>query len=221
MLQNLQSDHQTGNPLSVPLSQPSEPAAIDATQHRPLTTSNPDYASPIQYEAEYLQEYDKMPQFESSSSDMASESEDDIEVGMELDADEDELESACDKYLIFSTGSKTYIPHQIGFKRIGKVNFPKKLDPGPSLKERIALRERRRELEVIINGLTPEELALQSQFQNSSEPRVEPDYTNYDAVQNRFDKIDKLIDLNGHIIGMSLSPDHRYLCEFFFEHIFF
>lgn len=155
-----------------------------------------------------------MPQFESSFSDVdSSTSEEEIEMGMELDADEDELENSGDKYLIFSTGSKTYTPHQIGFKRIGKVNFPKKLDPGPSLKERIALRERQREIEVIINSLTPAELALQSQFQNSSERRVEPDYANYAEVQDRFDKVDKLIDLNGHIIGMCLSPCHRYLCE--------
>lgn len=41
--------------------------------------------------------------------------------------------------------------------------------------------------------------------------RVEPDWQNFDAVSDRFEKIDKLIDLHGHIIGMALSPDHRYL----------
>lgn len=37
------------------------------------------------------------------------------------------------------------------------------------------------------------------------------DWLNYNEVADRFDKIDKLIDLHGHIIGMGLSPDHRYL----------
>lgn len=124
-------------------------------------------------------------------------------------SDFDELENSCPKYLIFSTGSKTYTPHQIGFKRIDKVNFPRRLDPGLSIKERIALRDRKKELEVIIQSLGGDELRLQSVFQN--EQRDEPNWNDYDSVAKRFDTVDKLIDLNGHIIGMSLSPDHR--CE--------
>lgn len=64
------------------------------------------------------------------------------------DEEDDDLENLCPKYLIFSTGSKTYTPHQVGFKRVRNVNFPKKLDPGPSLKERIAAKERERVLQV-------------------------------------------------------------------------
>ena len=30
-------------------------------------------------------------------------------------------------------------------------------------------------------------------------------------MADRFDAIDHIIDLHGHIIGMSLSPDHRYI----------
>lgn len=41
-------------------------------------------------------------------------------------------------------------------------------------------------------------------------PPPEPDWLDYDAVSDKFDKIDHLIDLHGHIIGMGLSPDHRY-----------
>lgn len=67
---------------------------------------------------------------------------------MEDDFEDDDLENLCPKYLIFSTGSKTYTPHQIGFKRIRNVNFPKKLEPGPSLKERIAAKEREKALQV-------------------------------------------------------------------------
>lgn len=47
-------------------------------------------------------------------------------------------------------------------------------------------------------------------FQNN-ESRVDPDWLDYESVASRFDKVDKLIDLHGHVIGMGLSPDHRYL----------
>lgn len=67
---------------------------------------------------------------------------------MDDDYEDDDLENLCPKYLIFSTGSKTYTPHQIGFKRIRNVNFPKKLEPGPSLRERIAAKEREKALQV-------------------------------------------------------------------------
>lgn len=106
------------------------------------------------------------------------------------DIDDDDLETAPPKYLIFTTGSKAYVPHQIAFKRIDKVVFPKQLDPGPSLKERIALQRLRRESESLYE---------------------EPDWSDFNAVSDRFDKIDKIIDLHGQIIGMALSPDHRFL----------
>ncbi|XP_059612556.1 F-box/WD repeat-containing protein 5 [Phlebotomus argentipes] len=150
--------------------------------YQPL--ANLDYASPIHYSDEFRREY------EDSHCDYLSDDcfDDDDEDLFEEDGED--LENLCPKYLIFSLGSKTYTPHQIGFKRIKNVNFPKKLDLGPSLKERIAQRIR-------------EKLA--------NEPRVEHDWQNYEAVADRFDKVDKLIDLHGHIIGMGLSPDHRYL----------
>ena len=78
-----------------------------------------------------------------------------------------------------------------GFKRIKPYMFPKRLDPGPSLKERLVLHERKKEL------------------QRSSSPPTEPNWLDYDSVADKFDKIDHLIDLHGHIIGMGLSPDHR------------
>jgi F-box and WD-40 domain protein 5 len=161
-----------------------------------------------EYEDKYAAaaDLDQCPGGGARNDDEEEDDEDDME---EDQSDTDELDDPCPKYLIFSTGSKTYTPHQIGFKRIGKINFPRRLDPGPSLKERIALSKRKRELEVIMRDLTSEELRLQSLLQNSNEPRVEPNWANYDAVADRFDKVDKLIDLHGHIIGMGLSPDHR------------
>jgi F-box/WD-40 domain protein 5 len=109
----------------------------------------------------------------------------------ECASENDDLCDHAEKYLIFTTGSKTYTPHQIGFKRIKPVSFPRKLDPGPSLRERLAEREREK--------------------QNAALPRPEPNWLAYDEVADKFDKVDHLIDLHGHIIGMGLSPDHRYV----------
>lgn len=78
-----------------------------------------------------------------------------------------------------------------GFKRIKPFHFPKRIDPGPSLKERLLLHERQREL------------------LKSNTPPAEPNWLDYESVANKFDKIDHLIDLHGHIVGMALSPDHR------------
>lgn len=77
----------------------------------------------------------------------------------------------------------------MGFKRIKNVKFPTRLDPGPSLGERIAQRERERGR------------------QNSYAFFI--NWLNYESVADQFDKVDHLIDLHGHIIGMGLSPDHR------------
>ncbi|PSN48099.1 hypothetical protein C0J52_13251 [Blattella germanica] len=81
----------------------------------------------------------------------------------ECASESDDLSEHSEKYLIFTTGSKTYTPHQIGFKRIKSVNFPRKLDPGPSLRERLAEREREREREK----------------QNAGVPRPEPNWYLY------------------------------------------
>ena len=98
-----------------------------------------------------------------------------------------------DKWLIFTCGSETYTPHQIGFKKIKSFKFKSRLDPGLSLQDRVVEYKRRKALEE--NGQNVEQ----------------PDYSNYAAVADRFDTMDCVIDLHGHIIGMTLSPDHRYL----------
>ncbi|XP_062707412.1 F-box/WD repeat-containing protein 5 isoform X2 [Aedes albopictus] len=166
---------------------------------------NNDYASPIHYLDEYRREYEDS--YYESSDDCLDDDDDQEDDDM---SETEDLDNLCPKYLIFSTGSKTYTPHQIGFKRISSVNFPRRVDPGPSLKERIALRDRQRELEVIMREMSQEEIRLQYILQNETPP-MEANWANYEAVADRFDKVDKLIDLHGHIIGMGLSPDHRYL----------
>ncbi|KAJ8917445.1 hypothetical protein NQ315_005492 [Exocentrus adspersus] len=98
-----------------------------------------------------------------------------------------------DKYLIFTTGYKTYTPHQIGFKRIKPFTFPKTMDPGPTLKERLILFEQRKEQ------------------MRSGSPPPDPNWLDFEQVADKFNQVDHLIDLHGHIVGMGLSPDHRYL----------
>lgn len=137
----------------------------------------------------YLDEYRKAVAPANEAND---EEEDEEYESMDVHEEYDELESNMPKYLIFSTGSKTFTPHQIGFKRIRNIYFPKKLDPGPSLKQRIAAKK-----------------AAEQQQQQT--PRNDPDWWDYESVKDRFDQVDKVIDLHGHIIGMALSPDHRYL----------
>lgn len=78
----------------------------------------------------------------------------------------------------------------MGFKRIRNVRFPARLDPGPPLRERVAQREKDRE-----------EQNSYALFSN---------LLDYETVADQFDKVDHLIDLHGHIIGMGLSPDHRF-----------
>lgn len=115
-----------------------------------------------------------------------SEPEDSVESNSST---EEDLAEEPEKYLIFTTGSKTCYPHQIGFKQIKPRSFPRRMPQGPSLAERIANRERERE----------------------AQHRVEPNWLDFEAVSDRFDKIDHCIDLHGHVIGMALSPDHRFL----------
>lgn len=45
----------------------------------------------------------------------------------------------------------------------------------------------------------------------SGSPPPEPNWLDFDSVADKFDTIDHIIDLHGHIVGMGLSPDHRYL----------
>ena len=96
-----------------------------------------------------------------------------------------------DKYLIFTTGLKTYTPHQIGVKRIRsheaerKMNMPRAtatslhgplVAPGPQF------------------DMLPPDIVEQQLGANQGDG---------------FDPIDHLIELNGHIIGMCLTPDQR------------
>lgn len=140
----------TGNPLSHP--PPNDDFAArsfsNATHmvfpYNQLTDD--DSMRSIHYTEDFRKEYEDS--FCESSDDCADDDDDEDEDNensfdeFDEDMSDDDLISLCPKYLIFSTGSKTYTPHQIGFKRVRNISFPKKLEPGPSLKERIAAKER-------------------------------------------------------------------------------
>ncbi|XP_061169605.1 F-box/WD repeat-containing protein 5-like [Saccostrea echinata] len=77
-----------------------------------------------------------------------------------------------DKYLIFTRGSETFTPHQIGIKRM-------------------------KSLERVIGDRV------------QVMPNVEENLHGID--REGYDDVDHVIDLHGHIIGLCLSPDDRYL----------
>ena len=80
------------------------------------------------------------------------------------------------------------IHYSAGIKRIGQIKFPKKLDPGPSLAERIAERK-----------------------EQANRPPISFENIDLRELSRNFDSVDHLIEMHGHIIGMRLSPDHRYV----------
>ncbi|XP_047474883.1 F-box/WD repeat-containing protein 5-like isoform X1 [Penaeus chinensis] len=209
-----------GNPPSHRELSVHQVSITEEQSHRPSNSQRPVYTSPITYTKDYRESETVIGHHIASSSSNPSVSlqpsnsteslgDEDMEVERpkNIESEEDgmlewaedgefsppmSLAEDRDKFLIFTTGSKTYSPHQIGFKRIKKFSIPTILDIGPGLRERIQARELERELRNL--GL----------FQ-------EPNWLDYESVADKFDTIDHLIDLNGHIIGMGLSPDHRYL----------
>lgn len=100
----------------------------------------------------------------------------------------DEVASG-DKYLIFTTGIKTYTPHQIGVKRIRSLEAERKMNMPRNT----------------VNEL-PNTSMAPPQF------HLLPDIAENQGALNQdeeFDSVDHLIELHGHIIGMCLTPDHR------------
>lgn len=189
-----------GNPVSyrdlnLPLYQPFELPASQCSHVTHSRTEALDWQKKdaeletlIQYSSDYRKaESEKMTASvkEESSSEGSCEEE---------TVDPDDLAKQPEKFLIFTTGCRTYTPHQVGFKRIKKVSFPSRLDPGLSLGERIAVRNQAR-----------------ARFLSGARAQPEPNWLDYESVADRFDAVDHVIDLHGHIIGMCLSPDHRYL----------
>lgn len=86
-----------------------------------------------------------------------------------------------EKLLIFTMGEETYTPHLIGIKRM-------------RLQELLGQR-------VGGEGLS-----------SSGESRLLPNVDeNLQGMDRPKDEVDHIINMHGHIVGMALSPDHRYL----------
>ncbi|XP_050306977.1 F-box/WD repeat-containing protein 5 [Anthonomus grandis grandis] len=188
-----------GNPVShrdMGNSMPSTSKVLDEIPTlNPLRVSD-DFANLIWYNSDYRKVEAERNEGAGDDSDYEMDQDENKDEGFDDDdhsTSSDETDAMNDKYLIFTTGNKTYTPHQIGFKRIKPFVFPKKMDLGPSLKERLILQEQRKEQK------------------RSASPSQDPDWLDFDKVADKFDKVDHLIDLHGHIVGMGLSPDHRYL----------
>ena len=99
-----------------------------------------------------------------------------------------------DKLLVFTSGSLTYTPHQIGIKRIKPFLFEEFVSETASLSKRLEERRQEKERERETQALV-----------------ASPNWQEEETVSHLFDNVDYTIDLKGHIIGMALSPDHRYL----------
>ncbi|RWS30144.1 F-box/WD repeat-containing protein 5-like protein [Leptotrombidium deliense] len=95
-----------------------------------------------------------------------------------------------EKLLIFTSGSLTYTPHQIGIKRIKPFRFKEFVKETLSLS--VALQEKR---------VRDENQVLQGS----------PNWQDESTIRDYFDTVDHVIDVKGHIIGMTLSLDNRYL----------
>ncbi len=99
-----------------------------------------------------------------------------------------------EKLLIFTTGDRCSIPHQVGIRRMSSVRFRSHMDVSKTLAERIEERRRkqrearRREHEL-------------GEFVN---------WSHYPAVSHLFDAIDVVFEFNSRVVGLALSPDCRF-----------
>ncbi|CAL1545407.1 unnamed protein product [Lymnaea stagnalis] len=87
-----------------------------------------------------------------------------------------------EKLLIYTWGSETYIPHKIGIKRMRCTDFSKVTKLGGEVTARRS------------------SMLLPDVMENL-----------HNMAGNRRDKPDVTIEMHGHIVGLSLSPDHKFL----------
>ncbi|CAG0918516.1 unnamed protein product [Notodromas monacha] len=98
-----------------------------------------------------------------------------------------------DKYLIFTSGGRANVPHVVNIKRVPPLAFMHYFNAGPSLAERVARVRSREEDDV--------------EFPENQLPALLSD----EDILAKFDLPDSSFDLGGYIVGMAISPDHRYL----------
>ena len=116
-------------------------------------------------------------------------------------------DSIQDKYLVFTMGTKTYTPHQIGIKRITGVQASQYFE---------AMRYRREDAALHRGPRLPDRRSsdLEEGVQLvDMEAEYREELANQNGANNeeKYDSVDHLIELHGHIIGMCLSPDHRFV----------
>ncbi|KAK7471600.1 hypothetical protein BaRGS_00035763, partial [Batillaria attramentaria] len=88
---------------------------------------------------------------------------------------------STEKLLIFTMGEETYTPHLIGIKRM--------------------------RLQDVLG-----ERAENGELDPAGEVRLLPNVDeNLQGMDRPRDDVDHMINMHGHIVGMALSPDHRYL----------
>nr|KAG5689015.1 hypothetical protein BaRGS_030666 [Batillaria attramentaria] len=88
---------------------------------------------------------------------------------------------STEKLLIFTMGEETYTPHLIGIKRM--------------------------RLQDVLG-----ERAENGDLDPAGEVRLLPNVDeNLQGMDRPRDDVDHMINMHGHIVGMALSPDHRYL----------
>ncbi|XP_018017695.1 F-box/WD repeat-containing protein 5 [Hyalella azteca] len=99
------------------------------------------------------------------------------------------LDNCQERLLIFTTGDKTFTPHQIGVIKVR-----------PEMPERVEVQHDIQEL-----------LRRQKNIRRLVQEQPDVDIAQYESVQQLCHPIDHTIELDGNAVGMALSPDHRFL----------
>jgi len=123
-------------------------------------------------------------------------------------------DSWSDKLLMFCTGSLTYTPHQIGFKLLRGPAVSNLFETEVMPPERMqAVMERfrlQREAKSASEGSDSDDSADEGmEVEHAENP--DPQDLAWHEIMDRFDFTDHVIEMNGHVIGMALTHDQRYL----------
>ncbi|XP_071489302.1 F-box/WD repeat-containing protein 5-like [Diadema antillarum] len=104
------------------------------------------------------------------------------------------------KHLIFMRGAVAYTPHQICIKHIE----PNMMD---TVKGPLGIAKHQDPTRPSPEGPPPVMAAAAGAEGGEEQQHPQPQ-----RPQLEFDKVDHVLDLHGQILGLALSPDHRYLC---------
>ncbi|KAF2367827.1 WD40 repeat [Trinorchestia longiramus] len=142
----------------------------------------PTHSSSIVYRAEYYEATQAQCDKEAKAKEAP---ENDVEEALLPQS----LDNPDERLLIFTTGDKTFTPHQIGIIKL-RPHMPDRVEVQHDIQELIRRKEniKRRVAE---------------------QPNV--NITDYEHVKQLCHPIDHTIELNGNVVGMALSPDHRFL----------